>query len=79
MNGIEKGIPMPQKAKFYPKLVQMEPPHRRSGQPKSSFVFQESEYSNLRTCIQKVRKHYPNRRFKTMQISATERRIWRVK
>jgi hypothetical protein len=75
---IEQGIPIPDKTKFYPKLLLMKAPGK-DGKPKSSFVFLENHFSNLRTCLQKVRKHYPNRKFKTMRISETERRIWRVK
>lgn len=67
---IERGIEIPTRT-FYKELVEMI--------KDDHFTFPKSSYSNLRSCLQDIKKLYPNREFKTKAISETERRIWRVK
>lgn len=67
---IERGIEIP-KRPFYDDLVKMK--------LEDSFTFPESSYSNLRSCLQDIKKLYPHREFKTKSISETERRIWRTR
>lgn len=68
---METGIPIPSR-RFYDDLIKMK-------RNKSSFVFPEAEFSNMRGAIQDVKKRYPSRKFKTISISETERRVWRKK
>jgi len=67
---IEQNVPIPNRA-FYDDLVKMI--------RHDSFTFSESNYSNLRSSLQDVKKRFPNLRFRTIKISETERRIWRTR
>ena len=67
---IEKGIPIPER-KYYAELKGMA--------KDDSFTFPEAEFGALRTAIMDLKKKHPMRKFKTIRISETSRRIWRKK
>ena len=74
---IEKNVPIP-KGAWYGYLLRMAPPDK-NGNPKDSFVFPAGEFGAVRRQVMNLRKKFPRWRFKTMRISETDRRIWRIK
>ena len=67
---IEKDVPIPQ-AKWYADVYGMK--------KHDSFVFPIEKFGNIRNAVMKVKKVHQSRKFKTMRISETERRIWRTR
>ena len=74
---IEKNVPLAGKAKYYDAILKMDGPV--NGQPRDSFTFPQADFGNVRNFIMIIRKLHPKRKFKTMRISETERRIWRTR